>query len=640
MPNLSYQYSNSFFAKYKLPEPLVQLYRFFFPDDNKLKIEAKTTAFENPNGKITVRREFYTFRALKSFIWWYITKNPYEKAKKYLENVQQEPAYALKLASVFSFFLLISILDISTIHNTALIGGAIAFDATSSVNATDSTNPKTFSHTTSGSDRVLTLSIGSIRDDTSASYNSVSMTRGAYNFYGSSANATIYYLGDPASGTNTVSVTMSSLNNGYATFCAISFSGANSSDPLGATNTVGHNTSLTSESLSITTTYNNSFLVDSFYIQPSYTGSTWAAYTGQTQRNWQSFINDNGQGGASTKPTTTAGSYTMRWDKTAGATPFRTVLSIIEIREKASTNYSETYNETTTISDTIKKSPSRNVSETTNLTATLIKIPNRIFSEITTITDTFLRTIGKVFTQTVTLTDTIIRNATRIFSETVNLTDTIITLKARFAEFTETFSLTDTITRIEQRILNETTTITDTLVRIATRIFSETVTLTDNFVSLVEKRLELLETITLSDVIIKLEQRILSETLTLTDTFEYLRLKIKELTETTTLTDTLPRTISRVLEEVLTITDTLIKVLARVAFTEVLTLTATSLQMGQRILTETVTITDSILRLYNKILTETVSLADQLIMRLNGIITNLWAKVSRTIDTWNKTPRN
>lgn len=310
-----------------------RVYAFFFPDDTKLKIECKTEVFRDADGKMHIRRSFYTFRSLYTFILWTAFVNPYKRAKEELKNLQKRPEYAFRLAGMTAMFLFIALGDFKNMSNMVLVGGAIAFDATQNKTATDGTDPITWSHTTSGSNRTLAVTIGSIRDDTSASYNGVSMTQGVHNFYGSSNNVTIYYLGDPATGANTVSVDMASNGNGYSTYCSISFSGSNSSSPLGATNSVGHASSLTSESLSITTTYDNSILVDSFYCSPAYTGTTWDAYTGQTQRHWMTFINDNGQGGASTKATTTAGSYTMRWDKSAGATPFRTAIAILEIRE-------------------------------------------------------------------------------------------------------------------------------------------------------------------------------------------------------------------------------------------------------------------------------------------------------------------
>lgn len=305
---------------------LRRIYDFFVQDDTKLKIECKTEVWSDTiNNRIRIRRSFYTFRSLRYFAWWYVTKNPYEKAKKLLGEFEQNPAYALRFAGAFSVFLLISFLDFKNISNVTLVAGAIAFDATT--NRTSETGSSTtFSHTTSGSNRALTVSFSSYRGASSCTYSGTSMSLGTSASQGS-AKSGVYYLASPASGANNVVFTPSS--GGCDHICAISFTGADSS-PLGVVGTnVGTNSDTISKS--VTTTQANSFLVDAMSTEED-PAHTYGADAGQTQRMWGQLGYWVG-GGASTKPTTSTGSYTMGWTKSSGSQANNLSISVIEIKE-------------------------------------------------------------------------------------------------------------------------------------------------------------------------------------------------------------------------------------------------------------------------------------------------------------------
>lgn len=236
------------------PSRFGRLYRFFFPDDTKLKIEASTDVYFDGK-KLHIHRRFFTFRALASFSFWYVTKNPYEKAKKYLEDVQENPAYAMRFAGAFAVFLLVSLLDIKNISNMTLIAGAIAYDAQAST--TGSTSPITFSHTTSGSDRGLVVTTGGLRNPTAITYNSVSMTEAISVTPFDTSRVECWTLLNPASGSNTVSCTLAS--DGSTGLGAVSFSGV---DSFG--NTAGSGTtSDTTRTNTIYTKKANSFIVES-----------------------------------------------------------------------------------------------------------------------------------------------------------------------------------------------------------------------------------------------------------------------------------------------------------------------------------------------------------------------------------------
>ena len=86
---------------------------------------------------------------------------------------------------------------------------AITFDAsTSGTGGTGS--PQTWSHTCTGSDRILLVSIFSQGTVSAVTYNGVSMTSlGSYNYTSPTGNGTLWYLIAPATGSNTVSITHS-----------------------------------------------------------------------------------------------------------------------------------------------------------------------------------------------------------------------------------------------------------------------------------------------------------------------------------------------------------------------------------------------------------------------------------------------
>ena len=276
-----------------------KLYKFFFPDDTKIKIEC-VTIVNYFNGKLTIHRKFYTFRSLCSFVGWSIFTNPVNIAKR---NLQLNPIYGLRYGLIL-YLVISSFFDLIHIEKIAIVSGTIAFDAVSSgqVNGTS----LTFNHTVSGSNTVLTVSNGSTRNTSPCTYNGVTMSEATEESDGS-GKAHQFYLGNPTTGTNSVVITLGSSGNIGAG--AVSFSGANSSSPLDnqVQATAVSNGTLT---MTMTTNYANSFLVDVVHKQadPTPDGT-------QTLR-WNVIQSDYFEG--STKATTTAGSYSMVWTGSVG----------------------------------------------------------------------------------------------------------------------------------------------------------------------------------------------------------------------------------------------------------------------------------------------------------------------------------
>lgn len=143
-------------------------------------------------------------------------------------------------------------------------------------------------------------------------YNGVALTKSVENnddSPGSQTSTSLWYLASPATGSHNVVV---SLNGTYnVSSGAITFSGSNTSSPIGAT-TTKKQANGTSNTVSITTSYANSILVDVWGMSGTAT-SVSATGTNQTSR-WVNSTSRTAMG--STETTTTAGSYTMSWSWT------------------------------------------------------------------------------------------------------------------------------------------------------------------------------------------------------------------------------------------------------------------------------------------------------------------------------------
>jgi hypothetical protein len=161
---------------------------------------------------------------------------------------------------------------------------AIAFDAVVKSNGGGSANTYSFSHTTSGTNRILFVYAESNDDGdriTSVTYNSVGLTKigssvGVPPASGLSVFVSVWYLINPASGSNTVTINRSTTNANVIIGIALSYTGALQSGVPDSSNT-GTGTAVTSLSLSTTTVANNSW---AFAIMANNGGATWTATTG------------------------------------------------------------------------------------------------------------------------------------------------------------------------------------------------------------------------------------------------------------------------------------------------------------------------------------------------------------------------
>jgi hypothetical protein len=188
---------------------------------------------------------------------------------------------------------------------------AIALDAATN-GGFDGTSSLTFSHTCSGSDRVLFVGfVWSTSDDdvTGVTYNGVAMTLVAKNLTG--MNRYLYRLVAPATGANNVVI---NTTNGHTIFAgAVSYTGADATQPSSAT-TNSSASGATSLLTSTTTTVDQAWVV---LLEGSFNGNPEpGAGTGATKRAADSSFGTWGffDSGAAISP---AGSYDMTTTRTS-----------------------------------------------------------------------------------------------------------------------------------------------------------------------------------------------------------------------------------------------------------------------------------------------------------------------------------
>lgn len=218
---------------------------------------------------------------------------------------------------------------------------AVAFDATANSSGTG-VSSLTYSHTCTGSDRVLIVAItwgdtsitgASI---TSVTYNGVALTQYSTRMGGIGLNE-VWYLIAPATGANNIVVTVTNVVPAEAPSSNIvagsmSFTGVDQTTPLGTAVTAAANS--TGPSASVTGVSTNNFIFDSLCVGSA--GSTQPTITvngTQTQR-WQTKIGGAGNriAGAGSTKASAVGSVTMSWTLSAAR---QWSLIAVEVKEVA-----------------------------------------------------------------------------------------------------------------------------------------------------------------------------------------------------------------------------------------------------------------------------------------------------------------
>lgn len=218
---------------------------------------------------------------------------------------------------------------------------AIAIDTTSNAQEASGATSKTFSHTCSGSNRVLVVSViaSATGDPSGVTYNSVALTKAVSS--NTPFNTSIWYLANPATGANNIVVSFgSSTKFGVG---AISLTGCNTDSPLGITGSSEESFGDTRAIVTVTSQKNNSYLIDAMAVNGNPTVTLGGSQTSIVS---QHNAGDNYREHASYKAATTAGSFDMEYTWTGNA-PWQ--MCVAEIRGDASV----TITDTLSLSDTI-----------------------------------------------------------------------------------------------------------------------------------------------------------------------------------------------------------------------------------------------------------------------------------------------
>ena len=184
---------------------------------------------------------------------------------------------------------------------------AIAYNTHTSASFNASASNLTYSHTTSGSDRMLFVgvSVRNTRTVTSVTYNGVTMTQAGSTSATAGILNYLFYLINPAAGTNTVSVTQSAVDT--ITSCSISYTGVKQTSQPDATSS-NSSTTTTSYSQSVTSVADNCFSV---LYGDANSGATLTAGANTTIRNQPEINFTGGFLIDSTAAKTPAGTFTL-----------------------------------------------------------------------------------------------------------------------------------------------------------------------------------------------------------------------------------------------------------------------------------------------------------------------------------------
>lgn len=163
----------------------------------------------------------------------------------YMETSLDGSSWTVFLSDTASNFFLSSLSDMSIQYNCfASTGESVELDniniPTNTVvfESVTQTSSDSFSHSTSGSDRLLIVSahwsVSSSRSVSGITYNGASLTQIGSQISNGNSQVTVWYLLNPATGSNTLTIS-GTLTGGQ--FTAVSYSGVDQTSPIGVTNT-------------------------------------------------------------------------------------------------------------------------------------------------------------------------------------------------------------------------------------------------------------------------------------------------------------------------------------------------------------------------------------------------------------------
>lgn len=265
---------------------------------------------------------------------------------------------------------------------------------------------------------------------TSVTYNGVAMTQ-AVSATAANARSAIYYLTNPASGSNTVSITTAATYKGGG---AISLNGIDTASPLGTTDS----SIITSDNTLNFANTSGSILIDCDMM--STTSGTHPLGAGQSDI--QAFVSliGNLKTNSSYKITSTTPETMSRTTDPTNQRGYSGAEFL------ASQN---TYEESITITDTFTatKTSNKELSESISIADTLDsqKVTTKNLLESIFINDRLQRVINRILNESASLRDFLIKPNIFTFTESINIGENLSALKVIVRDFIESIYLNDSL---------------------------------------------------------------------------------------------------------------------------------------------------------------------------------------------------
>lgn len=542
---------------------------------------------------------------------------------------------------------------------------AIAFDAVSQSTVGSVVNALSWSHTCTGSNRMLLVAVylfdstDADRDVTSVTYNGTSMTEVAEKRAGTSSYyVSLWSLVNPDNGSaHTVSVTLAG-DNTKAVGVACSLTGAKqTSNPSASNNATADSTSISTA----VTVANNGWIVDAIVVE----GSTSDIIETSPQAN-RAEVSGVGTGmcGVSTNgPKTPSASYASEWswastrdaahivaaidptstEQTVALTEtvtigearvfstFKTFLNTLTVTDVIAISFLKELVEAVALADTTTRAVSKYLIDVSVLLDSSLHAMNRTLSETLTVfdevvqktvtklsveilslTDSISKSIGTVRLDTLELGDSLDKRTERLLNETISLADTLELLKAFVKLLVEVLTLIDSQTKFLNRTSIETLSLTDERSISLQRVLTELLTLVDTLEALIQNfTIELMETLGLDDLALKDTSKYLHQALVLND----VRLNecFRTIQETLSMTDARTLSVERRLSEALTLTDATIRDTQK-RIIESMVLSDTRTSHIARALFDTFVLIDELIKgfFFSRVLEENLSMTGEL----------------------------
>ena len=596
------------------------VFHFFFPPKDRLFVDNITSAYRGKDGKIKIYRQFFSLRCLLLHYC-----STFEKPHIEFWGRSFEQLFGTKLSPRlqrgFALALFLFLFKFGYSKEYGLFVGALAYDNATSLEGTAGGTTVTVSHTTSGSNRAL-IAFGQIFD-TAVSVTGITYAASALSFVAQGVSSDIarcygYKKTNPASGANNAVVTIDNVASESTVISVISFTGADQTDCVEASNSATGSSS--SPSVAVTTINAGAIVVDGCAARRQTANAT--AGADQTERLdlLATYGGLSGSALVSTEPKATAGSVTMSWSISVSQG-----WAIVAIAVKAATATDHT----------------KSVTDTATTTTSSLQAATKVLADAVASTTVSLQAATKTILETIASTTVSLQQATKTLLDTIAATTVVESLRLAIVDVTDTVTATTDMIRDLTRSITETIASTTVSLQQAGKVLIDTITSTTVADVMRTVIVAVTDTITATDSLIRGITRTISETVT--STTSSIQTATKALLDTISATTETLFGFVKIFMDSVTSLDTTIKELARtLAETINSSEIVTAIRTAFISVTDTITATTAIAsaRIKNIVILVTAraySPTRYIIVTLNSILINLlWRNRTKPTTSWSK----